>query len=349
MEGLEITGVSVIVCCYNSVSRIEPTLKHLARQCKVPHANYELIIVDNGSTDDIEFFCKKVWSEDGNPYNLKVVREPEPGLSNARIKGLKEASYGICVFCDDDNWLSDQYLKSVLSEFENNLRLGALGGNPSAVSSLPIPDWFSYKASHFAAKSMGDGVLKYPEVKTVYGAGMALRKEPFLQALNAGFQFALSDRKKKKLSSGGDLEICYLYTLMNFDLIYQPALKFKHFMEPNRLSKEYLFRLLKSNTRSAARLYPYVYLEQGLKMNRWAWAKDLYYSMRSLFVSLVIFLVKGLITQRGDVFKYRVDAFVCYQKVMALCMLSRGYQTRYRNLSAFFHSIRHTPKKSFDS
>ena len=45
-------GISVIVCCYNSAERLTETIKHLAGQ-NVPHyIPWELIVVDNASTDN---------------------------------------------------------------------------------------------------------------------------------------------------------------------------------------------------------------------------------------------------------------------------------------------------------
>ena len=45
------SGVSVIVCCYNSAQRLQETIKHLAQQQVPALINWEVIIVNNASTD----------------------------------------------------------------------------------------------------------------------------------------------------------------------------------------------------------------------------------------------------------------------------------------------------------
>lgn len=53
-------GFSVIICCYNAVTRLKPTLEHIAG-LKVPDGwAAELIIVDNNSSDDTTAYARKV-------------------------------------------------------------------------------------------------------------------------------------------------------------------------------------------------------------------------------------------------------------------------------------------------
>jgi len=54
----------------------------------------------------------------------------------------------------------------------------------------------------------------------------------------------LSDRNGNDLSSGGDYEICLRMKLMKFELSYCDKLQLKHFITSNRLTKEYLEKLL---------------------------------------------------------------------------------------------------------
>jgi glycosyltransferase involved in cell wall biosynthesis len=54
-----IQGVSIIVCCYNSAERLPETLKHLALLESNEDVNWELIIVDNNSSDTTIVVCKE--------------------------------------------------------------------------------------------------------------------------------------------------------------------------------------------------------------------------------------------------------------------------------------------------
>lgn len=54
-------GVSVVICCYNSTSRLEATLSHLARQRITQQLDWEVIIVDNGSDDATAELAYRLW------------------------------------------------------------------------------------------------------------------------------------------------------------------------------------------------------------------------------------------------------------------------------------------------
>src|SRR5436190_1893505 len=99
-------GISIIVCCYNSSLRLPKTIEHLAAQKTSSFLNWEVIFVNNSSTDNTTDVVAKEWSK----YNLqnvgfKIIDEPKAGQSFARIKGVETALYDLIVFCDDDNWL----------------------------------------------------------------------------------------------------------------------------------------------------------------------------------------------------------------------------------------------------
>ena len=95
-------GVSVIICCYNSSERLFETLSHLKSQ-KTNNLNWEIIVVDNASTDDTFHVAEQMLRSSGLQY--QIVKEPIPGLINARLKGETVSQYEFLLYCDDDNWL----------------------------------------------------------------------------------------------------------------------------------------------------------------------------------------------------------------------------------------------------
>src|SRR5258707_15236118 len=122
------SGVSVIICCFNSAARIAPTLEHLYNQKNISLSGWEVIIIDNCSTDNTSEKASKIWESFGpEKPRFKIVNESTPGLSTAREKGLDEAYYDYVLFCDDDNWLDENYLGIALNIMQNNPRIGALG------------------------------------------------------------------------------------------------------------------------------------------------------------------------------------------------------------------------------
>src|ERR1700719_3404911 len=80
-------GVSIVVCCFNSASRLSEafaqTLAHLAAQETTAETRWEVIVVDNASTDDTAQVAQKSWPRQLED-SLQVVGEPRLGLSYAR-------------------------------------------------------------------------------------------------------------------------------------------------------------------------------------------------------------------------------------------------------------------------
>jgi glycosyltransferase involved in cell wall biosynthesis len=65
------SGVSVIICCYNSEKRIEEVLHHLDKQKDTNHFLWEIILVDNASTDNTAEIARNTWTR--KDVDLKVV------------------------------------------------------------------------------------------------------------------------------------------------------------------------------------------------------------------------------------------------------------------------------------
>lgn len=250
----------MVICCYNSASRIGDTLEHLARQ-KLGTFAYELVMVDNNCSDDTASVAEKKWQGLGSPYPLILVQESKPGLSHARKTGVGAASGAFIVFCDDDNWLSPGYLHEVVTLFQTYPQVGALGGYGSACSDAAFPDWFSAFQHGYAVgkPDLDTGFL--PSGNYLTGAGMAVRRELFLRLFDRQDSL-LTDRAGKELSSGGDTEICLRVLLSGYSLYYSSDLHFRHFIPQSRLRPEYRDRLFQGFTSGASQISAYELLWQ---------------------------------------------------------------------------------------
>src|SRR4051812_3506356 len=107
---MKFSGVSIIICCYNSSHRLPQTLKYLAHQQLADDIAWEIIVINNASEDDTKEVAIKEWNSYSSKIVLRVIDEPVPGLNNARKRGVEEAKYDIIIFCDDDNWLDKNFI-----------------------------------------------------------------------------------------------------------------------------------------------------------------------------------------------------------------------------------------------
>ncbi len=236
------SGVSVIICCYNSATRIQKTLQHLALQILDDQIPCEIIVVNNASTDNLDIVVKDTWLSCGSPFPLKVIFEPTPGLAFARRSGVLSASYTYGVFCDDDNWLSPDYLIKVVNIFNTKPQMGLIGGCSTPVLEDTAPAWFYTKSSAFAVGIQAPETGDITHRGFVWGAGMAFRVQVLKSIFEAGIKPLVSGRKGDVLTSGDDGEISAWYIFSGYHIWYDSEMRFQHFIPQTRLSDEYYQR-----------------------------------------------------------------------------------------------------------
>lgn len=276
-----IFGVSVIVCCYNSANRLPQTLKHLSKQ-KVPsHVPWEVILVNNASTDETVKVAEKIWAENNPQFvPLIILEQPIPGLVHAKELGLAASNYEYCLFCDDDNWLSEDYVRISFEMMEKEPLVGALGGQGEDCCEICAPKWFhSFKGAYAVgpqAKESGDVSFSRGYV---YGAGAVFRKSALFQLREKGFKSLLIGRKGETASSGEDKELCFGLLIIGFRIWYDERLKFKHFIPKERLTEEYAKKILNGFIQASPilTLYKYVINKREKKL-RLLWLKDFIYT-----------------------------------------------------------------------
>lgn len=241
---MNLSGVSIVVCCHNSAERLPPTLMHLARQQVLSQIPWEVIIIDNASTDDTANVGYQYWP--GNiPAPLKVFQEPTVGLSFARQRGFLEAQYEFISFVDDDNWVAPNWVETVYNILMQHPEAGACGGQTEAVCEVEPPDWFERHKSKYA---IGKQAEKSDDVTWsrgyLWGAGLTIRKTAWESMVSQGFQPMLTGRLGNRLSAGDDSEICLALRLAGWKLWYDEQLFLKHYLPANRLRWDYLKRLV---------------------------------------------------------------------------------------------------------
>ena len=98
-------SISVIIPTLNRIKFLDRALKSVIRQSLSPD---EIIVVDNGSTDNTVKQIKKKYPE------VRILKEKKIGVSSARNKGIKEAKCEWIAFLDsDDEWLSQKLEKQI--------------------------------------------------------------------------------------------------------------------------------------------------------------------------------------------------------------------------------------------
>jgi glycosyltransferase involved in cell wall biosynthesis len=230
--------VSVVIPTHNRSDLLGSSIRSALEQ-QLPLERYEVIVVDNASTDATRRIVERFQQDP----RVRYVHEPRLGLSHARNTGWRAANGPIVAFLDDDAVAGSDWLQGILSAFERGpTRPGCVGGPVEGIWEAPRPGW------------LGDPLLTGltiidwgPEAHIIedlrqewlVGANFAFPVE-VLQDLG-GFTPGL-DRSGTRLLSSGDVHMTAKIQEAGLDCWYDPRVKIRHHVPRARLSKRWFVR-----------------------------------------------------------------------------------------------------------
>jgi cellulose synthase/poly-beta-1,6-N-acetylglucosamine synthase-like glycosyltransferase len=190
--------ISVVVTCYNKRDIIGECIRSVLNQ---NYENYELIVIDDGSTDGSMEAIKKFDSA-----RIKVMRIEHQGISAAKNTGIRHARGSIVLFLDGDCVLDGKGLRELSKSFSNP-EIGCVGGALLAINGQnPIAKM---------VELMQNGV----ERKWPFGANVAYRRD-VLEKIG-GFD--------ERMEAGEDADLFIRATKAGFGYFFNPNLTAKTF------------------------------------------------------------------------------------------------------------------------
>ena len=133
---ISLGSISVIVPAFNAVSTLAKTLDSVISQT---YPDWELLVVDDGSTDATLSIANEYAGRDSR---IHVIRQANGGESAARNAGIAQARYDWLVFLDSDDWIAPSHLEKLASELAAHPDLDAVhcGSVRVTESGIQIPD-----------------------------------------------------------------------------------------------------------------------------------------------------------------------------------------------------------------
>jgi glycosyltransferase involved in cell wall biosynthesis len=247
-------SISVIICTHNPRADFLTRTLAALREQTLSLKHWELLVVDNASSIPVAPQFDISWHSSG-----RHILEPAMGLTTARLRGILEARGKVLVFVDDDNVVDADYLeqcRKIAAEFP---QLGAWGGQcrPDFIDGPP-EDWTREYWPIIGVNSLErDYWTNSPEYDNRFipiGAGLVVRKvvAEAYRATAAESQIRRTlDRRGKDLTSNGDTDLALTACDSGYGVGRFLRLRLTHIIPEERLSEDYLCRLIESIQSSA--------------------------------------------------------------------------------------------------
>lgn len=233
----EVFDVSIVICTYNRCEMLTRAIESALRQ-ETNGVRYEVIVVDNNSTDETRSVIESHISRGAT--NLRYVFEPQQGLSHARNTAICKSSAPIIAFTDDDVRVQADWVDKISRVFEQHPEADFIGGKvlPLYNEAAP-PNWLT--AAHWSPLALADYgetglAINNSDAKCLIGANLAVRREVFDKVGMFATEF---QRVKDGIGSTEDHEWQLRVLADGGTGWYAPELVIHADVQANRLDKAY--------------------------------------------------------------------------------------------------------------
>lgn len=232
--------LSIVIATYNRSSQLLNLLQSVVEQT-LPRQEWECVVVNNNSTDDTAS-AFETFSARYPDCNLRMVLEPNQGLSYARNRGIRESEGEYIAIVDDDERIAPDFVASYVALFDNVPDAVAAGGPIVAEYPTGRPRWMSAFTERPIANTMyfGDQVREFPRGRVPGGGNMALRR-------SAVRRYGVFDTSLgyvgESLVGGEESDLFERLQIAEAKYYYVPKAVMYHVIPKEKLTSDYLRRL----------------------------------------------------------------------------------------------------------
>jgi glucosyl-dolichyl phosphate glucuronosyltransferase len=228
--------LSVIVCTWNRRELLKAALDSIAASALQPTLDWEIIIVDNNSTDGTRSLCEELVRS--NPARFRYFLESRPGKSFALNSAVENSKGEILAFTDDDVTVAPNWLAEILHTFDT-WNCAGVAGKIVPVWAMPKPPWLASDGPYrpmavIVNYDLGDA----PCETTVppFGANLAFTRQAFAQ--HGLYRTDIGPSTDRKVGCE-DTEFGRRVLAGGGKIVYAPHAVVYHPVEEARLHKDY--------------------------------------------------------------------------------------------------------------
>ena len=236
--------ISIVIPTRNRHQHLARCLNSLLRH-SLNSSDFEVIVIDNGSTDDtrqiVDGFQSKL-------VNLRYAYEASPGLYVGRHRGYQEAQGDILVYADDDIEAFATWLEAIQDAFRDP-KVVMVGGKCLPMFESGPPDWLT---AMWRPNPAGERILGYlslidlgDEVKPVnpfyvFGCNFAIRRSVLREA--GGFHPDGMPQELIHFRGDGESYVSSFIQAKGYHALYHPAAAVYHAVPRSRMTSAYFCR-----------------------------------------------------------------------------------------------------------
>jgi len=212
--------VSIVICTYNRAALLQDCLRSLIDQT-APYPDYEILVVDNNSSDNTREICDSLSSD---LPNLRYSFEPRQGLSHARNHGFRAARADWVAYLDDDALAYSNYVERIIYTIEN-YNFDCFGGVYLPWYKYGKPKWFLDEYGSKACSLQKVGILE----KGYAAGGVIVFRKSVLERFN-GFSPDIG-MSGTQVGYGEEVQIQVKIREAGLTIGMDPELKIQHLVD----------------------------------------------------------------------------------------------------------------------
>ncbi|MGM9506786.1 glycosyltransferase [Larkinella sp. GY13] len=236
--------VSVIIPTLNRSCQLQRTLYSLS-QLPEDRTLFEIIVIDNGSTNETERVVK-TFIEENNRLDVRYFYDPVPGLLTGRHRGAQEARGETFTFIDDDVQVCQTWLSAIIEVMRSQPGISLLTGPCLPLYEIPPPYWVSnlWRSNEmgkycgwFSLLDFG-GEPRIIDPDFVWGLNFTIRRDAFFKL--GGFHPDSMPDDLQIFQGDGETGLTRKAKEQGILAFYHPRVKLLHEVPQTRLTPEYI-------------------------------------------------------------------------------------------------------------
>ncbi len=236
---------TVAIPTYNGENRLPQVLEKLQAQVGIDNLTWEIVIVDNNSTDGTAKLIQEYQANWQHLANLRYCLEPQQGAAFARHRAIIEAKSQIVGFLDDDNlpfptWILEAYKFAIA-----NSQAGAIASQIHGNFEIEPPENLKSLLFYLAITERGDQPHIFEPNRKGFppSAGLVVRRNAWKD--NVPAKLFLVGRVGNSMLGSEDAEALFYIHKAGWEIWYNPAMEAEHIIPSWRLEKNYLISLMR--------------------------------------------------------------------------------------------------------